>query len=77
MTTSPWKRRPTPPRKRPTTAPSFPLCALCPVIHLYYYEGYSINEIAGLLALPAPTVGTRLSRGRKRLGEILKEEEML
>ena len=47
------------------------------VIHLYYYEGYSIKEIAGLLALPAPTVGTRLSRGRKRLGEILKEEEML
>ncbi len=45
------------------------------VIHLYYYEGYSIKEIARLLALPAPTVGTRLSRGRKRLRELLKEEE--
>ena len=44
------------------------------VIHLYYYEGYSIKEIAGLLALPAPTVGTRLARGRKRLRELLKEE---
>lgn len=45
------------------------------VIHLYYYEGYSIKEIAGLLALPAPTVGTRLFRGRERLREMLKEED--
>ena len=45
------------------------------VIHLYYYEGYSIKEIARLLALPAPTVGTRLSRGRERLRKLLKEEE--
>ena len=45
------------------------------VIHLYYYEGYSIKEIAKLLALPVPTVGTRLSRGRDRLRELLKEEE--
>lgn len=44
------------------------------VIHLYYYEGYSIKEIAGLLGLPAATVGTRLARGRKRLRELLKEE---
>lgn len=44
------------------------------VIHLYYYEGYSIKEIAKLLALPAPTVGTRLARGRERLRELLKEE---
>lgn len=43
------------------------------VIHLYYYEGYSIKEIAGLLGLPAATVGTRLARGRKRLRELLKE----
>ena len=46
------------------------------VIHLYYYEGYSIKEIAGLLALPVPTVGTRLARGRERLRELLKEEEV-
>ena len=45
------------------------------VIHLYYYEGYSIKEIARLLALPVPTVGTRLARGRERLRSILKEEE--
>ena len=44
------------------------------VIHLYYYEGYSIKEIAELLRLPVPTVGTRLSRGRERLRELLKED---
>lgn len=44
------------------------------VIHLYYYEGYSIKEIAKLLALPSPTVGTRLARGRERLRRLLKED---
>ncbi len=44
------------------------------VIHLYYYEGYSIKEIAMTLSLPSPTVGTRLARGRERLKQILKEE---
>lgn len=44
------------------------------VIHLYYYEGYSIKEIAVMLGLPAPTVGTRLARGRERLRQMLKEE---
>ena len=44
------------------------------VIHLYYYEGYSIKEIAGLLGLPSPTVGTRLARGRERLRQMLKED---
>ena len=45
------------------------------VIHLHYYEGYSIKEIAKLLGLPAPTVGTRLTRGRERLRQMLKEDE--
>ena len=44
------------------------------VIHLHYYEGYSIKEIGTLLGLPAATVGTRLARGRDRLRELLKEE---
>lgn len=47
------------------------------VIHLYYYEGYSIKEIARLLALPAATVGTRLSRARALLKPILEKEESL
>lgn len=45
------------------------------VIHLYYYEGYSIKEIAKLLGVPAPTVGTRLARGRERLRRLLKEND--
>lgn len=44
------------------------------VIHLHYYEGYSIQEIAKLLGLPAGTVGVRLARGRDRLRQMLKEE---
>ncbi len=41
------------------------------VIHLYYYEGYSIKETAAILKLPAATVGTRLARARDLLkGEI-------
>ena len=44
------------------------------VIHLYYYEGYSLKEISKLLQLPVPTVGTRLSRGRERLRQLLKED---
>lgn len=44
------------------------------VLHLHYYEGYTIQEIAKLLALPAATVGTRLSRGRAKLKAMLKED---
>ena len=44
------------------------------VIHLHYYEGYSLKEIGTLLGLPAATVGTRLARGRERLRQSLKEE---
>ena len=44
------------------------------VIHLYYYEGYSIKEIAKLLGLNTATVGTRLARGRERLRQMLKED---
>ena len=36
-------------------------------LHLFYYEGYSIQEIAGLLGCSPSTVGTRLDRGRQRL----------
>ena len=46
-------------------------------IHLYYYEGYSINEIAEILKEKPSTISTRLSRGRKilkaRLGGIFNE----
>lgn len=45
------------------------------VIHLHYYEGYSIKEIARLLRLPGPTVGTRLARGREKLRQMLREDD--
>ncbi len=44
------------------------------VIYLYYYEGYSIEETAGLLKLPPGTVGTRLRRAREQLKYKLSEE---
>ncbi len=37
------------------------------VIHLYYYENYSMNEIAVMLHRSPGTIGTWLSRGRKIL----------
>ncbi len=47
------------------------------VIHLYYYEEYSIKEISSMLHLPPATVGTRLSRGRKLIKTMLKGEYSL
>lgn len=43
------------------------------VIHLYYYEDYSVHEIAAALKLTESNVKIRLSRGRKMLKETLKE----
>ena len=44
------------------------------VIHLYYYEEYSVGEIAKILKLSESNVKTRLMRGRAKLREVLKEE---
>ena len=43
------------------------------VIHLYYVEGYSTAEIAGLLGRSEGAVRVQLSRGRERLRRVLKE----
>ena len=43
------------------------------VIHLFYYEGYSVNEIADILKLKPGNVKVRLSRGRLSLRNTLKE----
>ena len=43
------------------------------VILLHYYQGYGISEMAELLRVPEGTISSRLSRGRKKLEEILKE----
>ena len=44
------------------------------VIHLFYYEDYSVREIAVILKLSESNVKTRLSRGRALLRNSLKEE---
>lgn len=43
------------------------------VIHLYYYEDYSIQEIAGILNRKETTIQTQLMRARKKLKTMLKE----
>lgn len=43
------------------------------VVHLYYYEEYSVKEISGLLEVKETTVQTRLMRARAKLRETLKE----
>lgn len=43
------------------------------VVHLFYQEGYSTGEIAGLLGEKEATVRSRLARGRERLRTILGE----
>ena len=44
------------------------------VIHLFYYEQYSVREIAELLGLSETAVKTRLSRARGKLKNTLKGE---
>ncbi|MCM1568520.1 MAG: sigma-70 family RNA polymerase sigma factor [Roseburia sp.] len=41
---------------------------------LYYLEGYSIEEIAKIMCIPAGTVKSRLCRGRRDLRRIMEEE---
>lgn len=45
------------------------------VILLHYYQGYGITEMAEILKVPEGTVSSRLSRGRKKLEELLKERD--
>lgn len=44
------------------------------VIHLFYYEDYSVRETADILKLSESNVKVRLSRGRALLRNSLKEE---
>ncbi len=45
------------------------------VIILYYYEGYSIREIASILDKKVSTIQTQLQRGRKKLKLYLESEK--
>lgn len=42
-------------------------------LYLYYYEGYSVDEVGEMLRLKASTVQTRLARGRAKLRTQLEE----
>ena len=44
------------------------------VIHLFYYEDYSIREIAQIINVTESNVKVRLTRGRRLLKQVVKEE---
>ena len=44
------------------------------VLHLYYYEGWSTNEIAQMLGQRPGSVRSRLSRARGKLRKLLEKE---
>ena len=44
------------------------------VIHLYYYEGYSIKEISKILNYGESTIKMRMKRGREALKMEMEEE---
>lgn len=54
------------------------VCKLPPkyraAIHLYYYEGYSVKEIADMTGDSVSAVTTRLARARERLKKLLLRE---
>lgn len=43
------------------------------IVYLYYYEGYTIKEIAQILKMKENTVSSKLQRARKKLKIILQE----
>ena len=43
-------------------------------LHLYYYEGYAVDEVGEIMGLNPSTVQTRLARGREKLKKMLTEE---
>lgn len=45
------------------------------VVHLYYYEGYSIKEISQIISVKETTIQTRLQRARGMLKKFVEEEK--
>lgn len=43
------------------------------VVHLYYYEDYSVKEISDILGVKETTIQTRIMRARKMLKQQLEE----
>ena len=42
-------------------------------VELHYIEGYSVAQVAKILHIPAGTVKSRLSNGRKQLKDLLED----
>ncbi len=45
------------------------------IMHLYYVEGYKINELSTMLGVSCAAIKKRLQRGRDMLREIYEKEE--
>ena len=87
LLSSPWRKRTVPLetaeevgveddyREVYTAVLSLPAKYRC-VIHLHYFEGLSVAEMARTLHVPEGTVKSQLSRGRALLREILQEVEL-
>lgn len=45
------------------------------ILYLYYYEGYTIREIADMLGKKQNTISTKLQRAKKKLRCIVEEEK--
>ena len=45
------------------------------VVLLFYYQGFSVSEIAGMLEIAEGTVSSRLSRAREKLQKELKGDD--
>jgi RNA polymerase sigma-70 factor (ECF subfamily) len=82
---SPWRKRTEPLLDSyPATEPEQhelleQILALPPkyrtVIHLFYYEGYSIKDISGLTGQKESTVRSHLTRARQKLKSVLEEDD--
>ncbi len=44
------------------------------ILYLYFYEGYSLKEIAGLLKVNASTLRSRFAKAKERMREYLEED---
>lgn len=47
------------------------------VLHLYYYEGFSVKETAEILGISESNAQNRLMRARRKLEELIEKEEWL
>ena len=47
------------------------------VIHLHYYEGYSVDEIAGITIATPGTVKSQLHRARQMIKDLMEEGEVV